>query len=136
MSRTARLRRPLRSKVQNECVIGPTSPPAVLQEHVLADPGREPDEIVRYVEWQAHEGNSGGPIAGPRLTAVWRRVAQAREALDRAENGQAIGNRCRECLLDLTRIVSTADMVPCGGAAGLCDNWGMRIGNALSGLLG
>lgn len=50
-----------------------------------------------------------------RLSAAWRRVTQAREALDvadEAEAFQAVGMRCRECLLELARAIATPDMVP------------------------
>lgn len=148
MARSARARKP---KVEGDCVIPPTLAPEMLREYVIDDPEHEAQEIVRYVEWQAHEevihrekitteylpgrrynvwdvhtatdrwwvitnptnlysqsifksldftlsfhiglmtrvmahaANDGGPIEEPRLLAVWRRLSQAREALDRAE---------------------------------------------------
>lgn len=52
-----------------------------------------------------------------RLAAVWRRWTQAAEALDAAEEieeFQAVGMRCRECLLAFVKIASKPDMVPAG----------------------
>ncbi len=52
-----------------------------------------------------------------RTAVPWRRLQQAEEALetgDEAEDFQAVGMRCRECLLELTRSLSDAAMVPVG----------------------
>jgi hypothetical protein len=52
-----------------------------------------------------------------RLEAVWRHWTQATKALenaDEAEDFQAVGMRCRECLLSLIKEVSSKDMVPEG----------------------
>jgi predicted Zn-ribbon and HTH transcriptional regulator len=52
-----------------------------------------------------------------RLAAAWRRWTQAAEALDRADEAeefQAIGMRCRECLLAMVRAVANDSMVPAG----------------------
>jgi hypothetical protein len=52
-----------------------------------------------------------------RLAAGWRRWTQAAEALDRADEAeefQAIGMRCRECLLAMVRAVANDSMVPAG----------------------
>ncbi len=52
-----------------------------------------------------------------RLAAAWRRWTQAAEALDRADEAeefQAVGMRCRECLLALVRAVAQDSMVPNG----------------------
>jgi hypothetical protein len=52
-----------------------------------------------------------------RLASPWRRWTQAAEALnvaDEAEEFQAIGMRCRECLLDFVREVADPTMVPKG----------------------
>ena len=52
-----------------------------------------------------------------RLTPVWRRWEQAAEALDKAEEAeefQAVGMRCRECLIQLVRSLAKPSMVPPG----------------------
>lgn len=52
-----------------------------------------------------------------RFAPAWRRWRQAAEALDQAdevEDFQAVGMRCRECLLDLVRSVADPRMVPAG----------------------
>ena len=52
-----------------------------------------------------------------RLAAAWRRWTQAAEALDRADEAeefQAVGMRCRECLLAMVRAVARDSMVPAG----------------------
>jgi hypothetical protein len=52
-----------------------------------------------------------------RLLKVWRRLIQALEALDEAnepEGFQAVGMRCRECLLELVRAVAKHSMIPPG----------------------
>jgi hypothetical protein len=54
-----------------------------------------------------------------RLMPVWRRWEEAAEALDMAEEAeefQAVGMRCRECLIQLVRSVSKSSMVPAGQA--------------------
>jgi len=55
--------------------------------------------------------------AQQRLAAAWRRCEQAVEALDHAdeaEDFQAIGMRCRECLLDLVAATAKDEMVSSG----------------------
>lgn len=50
-----------------------------------------------------------------RLAAAWRRWVQAAEALDRADEAeefQAVGMRCRECLLAMIREFTNASIVP------------------------
>jgi len=50
-----------------------------------------------------------------RLASAWRRWNQATEALDRADEAeefQAVGMRCRECLLALIRAIADPSMVP------------------------
>ena len=50
-----------------------------------------------------------------RVPSAWRRWSQAGMALDtadEAEDFQAIGMRCRECLIDFTRSVADDSMVP------------------------
>lgn len=52
-----------------------------------------------------------------RLATSWRRVEQANDALaeaDESEDFQAVGMRCRECLLAFIREVATEAMVPQG----------------------
>ena len=52
-----------------------------------------------------------------RLATSWRRVEQANDALaeaDEAEDFQAVGMRCRECLLAFIREVAAEAMVPEG----------------------
>jgi len=52
-----------------------------------------------------------------RLAAAWRRWTQAAEALDRADEAeefQAVGMRCRECLLAMARAIANPSMVPEG----------------------
>jgi hypothetical protein len=64
----------------------------------------------------------GAPDAahGARLLAVWRRWEEASNALDMAEEAeefQAVGMRCRECLIHLVRSFSKPGMVPNGQEA-------------------
>lgn len=50
-----------------------------------------------------------------RLATAWRRWTQAAEALDRADEAeefQAAGMRCRECLLAMARDIADDAMVP------------------------
>jgi hypothetical protein len=61
----------------------------------------------------------GAPDAAQsaRLLAVWRRWEEASTALENAEEAeefQAVGMRCRECLIQLVRSVGKAEMVPEG----------------------
>ncbi len=52
-----------------------------------------------------------------RLAAAWRRWTQAAEALDHAneaEDFQAVGMRCRECLITLIKAIANKKMVPDG----------------------
>jgi hypothetical protein len=52
-----------------------------------------------------------------RLAAAWRRwtqAAQALDAADEAEEFQAVGMRCRECLLEFVRALAADRMVPPG----------------------
>lgn len=74
-----------------------------------------------------------------RLTAAWRRWTQAAEALDQAheaEEFQAVGMRCRECLLTFVREVSTDEMVPVGEErpkSGDFIHWSELIANSVAG---
>lgn len=52
-----------------------------------------------------------------RLTPAWRRWEQAAETLDMAEEAedfQAVGVKCRECLIQLVRSLEKPEMVPPG----------------------
>src|SRR5271156_5602940 len=52
-----------------------------------------------------------------RLTPPWRRWEQAAETLDtaqEAEDFQAVGVKCRECLIQLVRSLAKLEMVPSG----------------------
>jgi hypothetical protein len=52
-----------------------------------------------------------------RLAAAWRRWTQAAEAIDQADEAeefQAVGMRCRECLIAMVRAVAQPAMVPAG----------------------
>lgn len=59
-----------------------------------------------------------GPVSDEqeqRSAAAWRRWRQAGEAFDRAdeaEDFQAVGMRCRECLLEMIRSFADQSMVP------------------------
>lgn len=76
--------------------------------------------------------------AQDRLAAAWRRWTQAAEALDQAseaEEFQAVGMRCRECLLALARDIAEKSMVPKGETApkvGDFIHWSELIANALA----
>jgi hypothetical protein len=55
-----------------------------------------------------------------RLLTPWRRWQQAAEALDRAEEAedfQAIGMRCRECLIELAQSIADVSMLQLGQEA-------------------
>jgi len=67
-------------------------------------------------------GQKGAPDAaqGARFVAVWRRWEEASNALDAAEEAeefQAVGMRCRECLIQLVRSVGKPEM---GAARSRC----------------
>lgn len=72
-----------------------------------------------------------------RLASAWRRWTQAAQALDEAheaEEFQAVGMRCRECLLDLARSIAEESMVPPGREApksGDFIHWSELIADAL-----
>jgi hypothetical protein len=54
------------------------------------------------------------------MSSAWRRWEQAAEALDEAEEAedfQAVGMRCRECLVAMIREIADPGMVPVGDAA-------------------
>jgi hypothetical protein len=82
---------------------------------------------------------AGVPAAERRLlAAAWRRWEQAAEALDHsdeAEEFQAVGMRCRECLIALAKaFASTAVMPPATEAPRAADflGWSELIANSLA----
>ncbi len=85
-------------------------------------------------------GQQGAPDEGQRLRlmAVWRRWEDAAIALDVAEEAeefQAIGMRCRECLIQLVRLLGRAEMIPVGVEAPKRSEvigWSERIANAIA----
>jgi hypothetical protein len=65
----------------------------------------------------ARQAGSRPETQQPRFAASWRRWEQATSALDRAneaEEFQAVGMRCRECLLDFIAATAQPEMVPDG----------------------
>jgi hypothetical protein len=85
-------------------------------------------------------GQKGAPDAAHsrRLLAVWRRWEEASVALEvseEAEEFQAVGMRCRECLIQLVRSVGKAEMVPEGQEAPQRSNviaWAEHIANTVA----
>ncbi len=73
-----------------------------------------------------------------RLSHAWRRWTQAAEALDRAneaEEFQAVGMRCRECLLDFVTATAKDEMAPTGQEPpkrGDFLQWSVLIANAVA----
>jgi hypothetical protein len=73
-----------------------------------------------------------------RLTPPWRRWEQAAETLDtaqEAEDFQAVGVKCRECLIQLVRSLARTEMVPAGEEAPQRSNfisWSEVIANTLA----
>jgi len=66
---------------------------------------------------QARRKGSKDDRVGDRLAAAFRRWEQAAEALDtssESEEVQAVGMRCRECLITFARTAATPAMVPDG----------------------
>lgn len=54
------------------------------------------------------------------MRSAWRRWEQAAELLDEAEEAedfQAVGMRCRECLVSMVKSISKSEMVPAGESA-------------------
>jgi len=74
-----------------------------------------------------------------RLTPVWRRWEQAAETLDMAEEAedfQAVGMKCRECLIQLVRSLAKPEMVPPGQDNPQRSNfisWSELIANTVAG---
>ena len=70
---------------------------------------------------------------------AWRRWEQAAETLDMAEEAedfQAVGVKCRECLIQFIRSLAKPDMVPPGEAAPQRGNflsWSELIANTVAG---
>lgn len=85
-------------------------------------------------------GQKGAPDAAhsARLLAVWRRWEEASAALDAAEEAeefQAVGMRCRECLIHLVRSIAKPEMVPDGQEAPQRSNviaWSEYIANRIA----
>src|SRR6266566_5572242 len=73
-----------------------------------------------------------------RLTPAWRRWEQAAETLDMAEEAedfQAVGMKCRECLIQLVRSLAKPEMVPPGEDAPQRGNflsWSELIANTVA----
>lgn len=73
-----------------------------------------------------------------RLSAVWRRWEEASEALSSSEESeefQAVGMRCRECLIHLVRAVGNDEMVAAGDEAPKRSDvigWSELIANAIA----
>jgi len=73
-----------------------------------------------------------------RLAPVWRRWEQAAETLDMAEEAedfQAVGMKCRECLIQLVRSLAKPEMVPSGQEVPQRSNfisWSELIANAIA----
>jgi len=73
-----------------------------------------------------------------RLAGAFRRWEQAAEALDRSEESeeiQAVGMRCRECLITLARSIANPAMVPKGHEipkAGDFIHWSELIANSIA----
>jgi len=91
------------------------------------------------VTTRMHAADRGVPddAQRSRLTPVWRRWQQAAEALDtEAEEFQAVGVRCRECLIQLVRSLSQKSMVPEGQETpqrGNVISWCELIANTIAG---
>src|SRR5260370_5247785 len=73
-----------------------------------------------------------------RLTPAWRRWEQAAETLDMAEEAedfQAVGVKCRECLIQLVRPLAKSEVVPPGEDAPQRSNfisWSELIANTVA----
>jgi hypothetical protein len=82
----------------------------------------------------------GAPDAAQnaRLLAVWRRWEEASAALESAEEAeeyQAVGMRCRECLIQLVRSIGKPEMIPRGQHIPKRSdvvNWSGYIANAVA----
>lgn len=93
--------------------------------------------MARVMSRRQKESPAGGGEHG-RLLAAWRRWEQAAEALDtceEAEDFQAVGMRCRECLLELVQAASYPSMLRDGEDApkrGDFIHWSEIIARAIS----
>jgi hypothetical protein len=73
-----------------------------------------------------------------RLAAAWRRWFQAADAFDRADEAdefQAVGMRCRQCLLALISAAASNSMVPTGEDPPKSDDfihWSELIANSIA----
>ena len=73
-----------------------------------------------------------------RLIPVWRRWETAAASFDEAEEAedfQAVGMKCRQCLIQLTRSLSKTDMAPEGQEAPQRDNfigWSEHIADTIA----
>ena len=68
----------------------------------------------------AKEGGAPDGAERLRLLPVWRRwdeAAGALSAAEEAEEFQAVGMRCRECLIQVVRLIGAPKMVPAGQVA-------------------
>jgi len=82
----------------------------------------------------------GAPDEGQRLrlTPVWRRFEEAASALhvaEEAEEFQAVGMRCRQCLIHLVRLLGKPEMIPSGVQNPKRSDvigWSERIANAIA----
>lgn len=86
----------------------------------------------------ARQEQAGGGEGARRLAPAWRQWQQAGDALDRAdeaEDFQAVGMRCRQCLLELLRAVADDGMVPEGVERPKLDSfpqWSELIANTIA----
>jgi hypothetical protein len=82
----------------------------------------------------------GAPDAAQksRLAPVWRRWEQAAESLDTAEEAedyQAVGMKCRQCLIHLGRSLGKNELVPAGQEPPQRDNflgWSEHVANSVA----
>jgi hypothetical protein len=87
----------------------------------------------------ARSRGAPGDAQKARLTPVWRRWEQAAETLDMAEEAedfQAVGVKCRECLIQLVRSLAKPEMVPPGEDAPQRSNfisWSELVAKAVAG---
>lgn len=87
---------------------------------------------------QAQRKGTDDDRLADRLASAFRRWEQAAEALDQSEESeevQAVGMRCRECLITLTRSIANPAMVPKGREipkAGDFIHWSELIANSIA----
>jgi hypothetical protein len=86
----------------------------------------------------ARQRGAPEPAQKARLTPVWRRWEEAASTFDAAEEAedfQAVGMKCRVCLLHLIRSLAKPEMVSAGEAAPQKDNfvgWAELIANSVA----